>query len=315
MLITLETRELQLRQPIVTAHGRITHRRIIEITAKEGRFQGYGEASPLPGFGLESFDESLAALQSWLQNPSHLPNPPSARSGAVTAIENLAKARVSGPLSNGKIAVQALIGSTEISSIESEIAAALAQGYLGIKMKVAATDIKTDIARIRRAAEVVGSDSILRLDANGGWSLKDALHVLSAVDSSDVDLIEEPTANYLDWAKVREETGINIGADEQLTNEAQVHQLLQHGAAQTFVIKPSVIGGPSITREIAELAKMHGVNTLISSFLDGPIGLRSARDLAMELAPEEIHGLGTAPLFVEKLPEDVVPIEGFLHRS
>ena len=130
-----------------------------------------------------------------------------------------------------------------------------------------------------------------------------------------MDLVEEPTANPLDWKKVREVTGVKIGADEQLTNELQVHQLLEHAAAQTFVLKPSVIGGPSATRKVAELAQSNDVNVLISSFLDGPIALRSARDLAMELAPNEIHGLGTASLFIDEFPADVVPTNGVLHCS
>ncbi|MAK24540.1 MAG: hypothetical protein CL414_04895, partial [Acidimicrobiaceae bacterium] len=227
--------------------------------------------------------------------------------------ENLEKASSSTTPTSGKIAVQALIGSAESSSIESEVSRALEQGYLAIKLKVAATDKKTDIARIQRAIQLVGPHSALRLDANGGWSLEDALYVLSAIDSNHVDLVEEPTANPLDWKKVREVTGVKIGADEQLTNELQVHQLLEHAAAQTFVLKPSVIGGPSATRKVAELAQSNDVNVLISSFLDGPIALRSARDLAMELAPNEIHGLGTASLFIDEFPGDVVPTKGFLH--
>ena len=62
-------------------------------------------------------------------------------------------------------------------------------------------------------------------------------------DSDDVDLVEEPTAN-LRLEKSERRTGVKIGADEQLTDELQVHQLIKYGAAQTFVLKPSVIGGP-----------------------------------------------------------------------
>ena len=312
MLVALETRKLRLRHPLVTAHGSTTHRKIIEVTAAEDGFQGHGEAAPLPGFGLETFSESLTALQNWVKNPNRLPDAPAARSAAATAIENLEKARSSSTPTSGKIAVQALVGSSESSSIESEVSHALNQGHLAIKVKVAASDTKTDIARIQSAIKLVGSEAALRLDANGGWSLEDALYVLSAVDSDDVDLVEEPTANPLDWKKVSEETGVKIGADEQLTDELQVHQLIKYGAAQTFVLKPSVIGGPPATRKVAELARTNDIDILISSFLDGPIALRSARDLAMELAPNEIHGLGTASLFIDKFPADVVPNNGFL---
>lgn len=315
MLITLHRRKLRLRNPLVTAHGSTTDRRIIEITAQDGDFHGHGEAAPLPGFGLETFDESLAALEQWATNPELLPESPAALSGAATALENLEKSRLrrSGP--KGAIAVQALVSTTEISSVETQISDALANGYLAIKMKVAATDTSTDISRVQAAAAVLGSKAALRLDANGGWSMRDALAVLSSVDLSHIDLVEEPTSNPLDWQQINEETGVNIGADEQLTNQLQVEMLLDLGAAQTFVLKPSVIGGPLATRRMAALAADNGVDILISSFLDGPIGLRSARDLALELAPNKIHGLGTAALFVDELPADVQPVDGYLRRS
>ena len=122
--------------------------------------------------------------------------------------------------------------------------------------------------------------------------LEDALYVLSAVDSDDVDLVEEPTANLLIGKKLAKRPRQNR-SDEQLTNELQVHQLIKYGA-QTFVLKPSVIGGPPATRKVAELARTNDIDILISSFLDGPIA-PGPRDLAIELAPNEIHGSEQRP--------------------
>ncbi|MED5293817.1 MAG: enolase C-terminal domain-like protein, partial [Actinomycetota bacterium] len=155
---------------------------------------------------------------------------------------------------------------------------------------------------------------LLRLDANGGWTKHQALAVLTCVETSRIALVEEPTSDPSDWGKINEETGIRVGADEHLTNRKQIDRLIELEAAQTFVLKPSILGGPPATRDIAALAAKNDIDVVISSFLDGPIALRTARDLALELAPEQIHGLGTAPLFVEDLPEDVQPINGYLHR-
>ena len=62
MFITLHKRVLHLRSALFTAHGNTTERHVIEISIRDGQFCGWGEASPLPGFGVESFQEAETAL-------------------------------------------------------------------------------------------------------------------------------------------------------------------------------------------------------------------------------------------------------------
>lgn len=314
MLITLNNRTLQLRSPMVTAHGRTTDRHIIEITAKQDGFFGYGEAAPLPSFGAETFEETQIALTEWSKNPQSLPDLPVARSGAATALDYLEQSKSKTFLPPGAVAVQALIGALEISSVERQISDAINDGYRAVKLKVAAADTASDIERIELAASLIDPQVLLRLDANGGWTKQQALTVLTCVEASRIALVEEPTSDPSDWEKIKEETGIRVGADEHLTDRHQIDRLIELGAAQTFVLKPSILGGPPATRAIASLAANNDIDIVISSFLDGPIALRTGRDLALELAPKQIHGLGTAPLFVEDLPEDVQPVNGHLHR-
>ncbi len=299
---------------MVTAHGTTTDRRIIEITAKQDGFVGYGEAAPLPSFGAETFEETQTALTEWSKNPDSLPDPPVARSGAAAALDYLHQSKSQTPLQPGAVAVQALIGGLETASVERQISDAINDGYRAVKLKVAATDTASDIERIDLAISLSESQVLLRLDANGGWTKRQALAVLTSVEASRIALVEEPTSDPSNWGKIKEETGIRVAADEHLTDRQQIDRLIELEAAQTFVIKPSILGGPPATRVIAALAATNDIDIVISSFLDGPIALRTARDLALELAPEQIHGLGTAPLFVEDLPQDVQPINGHLHR-
>jgi len=314
VLITLRKRVLHLRSPLVTAHGSTTKRHLIEISVSDGKFCGYGEAAPLPGFGLESFQEAEAALRNWVRDPEQLPASPAALSGAATALEYLELEKGGACLPTASIAVQALVGASEASDVEAQVARAVASGYSAVKLKVAATDTNVDIDRIRVAAAVTNEETLLRLDANGGWSPDEALKVLAAVSDKEIELIEEPTGDPSEWRKISKRTGLKVGADEQLTGRLQIDRILELEAAQTFVLKPSVLGGPQSTRQLASRAQEHNVRVLISSLLDGPIGLRAARDLALELAPQEIHGLGTAALFIEELPEDVTPVNGRIFR-
>ena len=314
MFITLHKRILNLRNALVTAHGNTTERHVIEISVSEGQFCGWGEAAPLPGFGLESFEEAEVALERWVQDPEQLPVSPTALSGAATALESLEFAKTGASLPSASIAVQALVAAVAVGDVETQVIEAIESGYPAVKLKVAATNTDSDIERIRVAAAVTHGRTLLRLDANGGWSSKEALDVLSAVSGDDIELVEEPTPDLTDWRKIVTDTGVEVGADEHLNSPLETERILELGAAQTFVLKPSVLGGPKSTRRLASLAKEHNVRVLISSFLDGPIALRAARDLALEVAPHEIHGLGTAALFVEEFPEDVRPISGRISR-
>jgi o-succinylbenzoate synthase len=314
VLITLRKRVLHLRTPLVTAHGSTTERHVIEISVRDGTFCGYGEAAPLPGFGLESFQEAEAGLQNWVRDPEQLPASPAALSGAVTALEYLELQKEGICLPAASIAVQALVGASEASDVEAQVAQAVASGYSAVKLKVATTKTSVDIDRIQVAAAVTNGETLLRLDANGGWSSDEALKVLTAVSDTEIELIEEPTRDPSEWREIGTRTGLKVGADEQLTDRLQIDRILELEAAQTFVLKPSVLGGPESTRQLASRAQDHNVRVLISSLLEGPIGLRTARDLAIELAPQEIHGLGTAALFIEDLPEDVSPVNGRIFR-
>ena len=314
MLITLRKRVLHLRTPLVTAHGSTTERHVIEISVRDGTFCGYGEAAPLPGFGLESFQEAEAGLQNWVRDPEQLPASPAALSGAVTALEYLELQKEGICLPAASIAAQALVGGSEASDVEAQVARAVASGYSAVKLKVATTKTSADIDRIQVAAAVTNGETLLRLDANGGWSSDEALKVLTAVSDTEIELIEEPTRDPSEWREIGTRTGLKVGADEQLTDRLQIDRILELEAAQTFVLKPSVLGGPESTRQLASRAQDHNVRVLISSLLEGPIGLRTARDLAIELAPQEIHGLGTAALFIEDLPEDVSPVNGRIFR-
>ena len=70
MQIRLATRTLRLRQPLRTAHGTTTERHSVEIAISDQGLVGHGEAAPLPGFGLESFDDALVS-EEWESMENH----------------------------------------------------------------------------------------------------------------------------------------------------------------------------------------------------------------------------------------------------
>jgi len=310
--IEVTTQELELAAPLSTGHGVIERRQLTIVTVSDGDHVGRGEAAPLPGFGLESPAEAHAALRSWAEG-GRQPSTPSARGAAACALHELELDRRGIARPSGPLHVQALVGAPEPDGVAEACRSATRRRHRAVKLKVGALSPSDDIDRVIAARSSLSPDVLLRLDANQAWDLSTAQQVLTALDGVAIDLVEEPTPNPADWTTLEEATGLAIAADESLTDIDRSHELISSGRARAVLLKPAVLGGPRQTIELAERASEAGVRMIVSSFIDGPIGLRCTRDVALLAAPDEIHGIGTAELFVEDLPLDVTPIGGALH--
>ncbi len=340
MQVTLQEFELPLVQPLLTAHGSITVRRGIEIRVGGDACVGTGEAAPLPGFGVETYDEALAALKRWAQNPEEEPpSEPCAAAAVESALTHL-DAEIEGVTlstllteavpAQRRIATHALVSDLDPEIAAQRAAQAAAAGHLAVKLKVAAhhrnstngnadtgptntgptaADQSARIAAVRRA---LPAGVALRLDANGGWDRSTAVKVLRPVGHLDIEFVEEPTPQPADWAQISRTVGIGIAADEHLRGTQALDRLIEVGAIEVAVLKPAVLGGPHAVYDMARRAAMRGVRSVVSSFICGPAGLRVARETAVAVDPHGVHGIGTATLFADPLPTDVMPTDGYL---
>ena len=338
MQVTLREFELALARPLLTAHGSITVRRGIEVRAGEDACVGAGEAAPLPGFGVETYDEALAALKRWAEYPEgEPPSEPCAAAAVESALTQL-DAEIEGVTlstllteaapKQRRIATHALVSDLDPEAAAQRAAHAAAAGHLAVKLKVAApdhtgpggngtdgsarmsiTDQSVRIAHVRRA---LPAGVALRLDANGGWDRSTAVKVLRPVGHLDIEFIEEPTPQPADWAQISRTVGLRVAADEHLRHADALDRLIEVGAIEVAVLKPAVLGGPHATYDLARRAAMRGVRSVVSSFICGPAGLRIARETAVAVDPRGVHGIGTASLFAEPMPEDVTPAGGYL---
>ncbi|MDG2112718.1 MAG: o-succinylbenzoate synthase [Actinomycetota bacterium] len=322
MRLNVETHRLHLLAPMPTAHGTITARDLVMVTAEEGAHSGAGEAAPLPGFGLESLGEATDQLRRWADSGT-FPDTPAAAAAAHCALDQLRAAQRGTSLdgllrdkqpSPGPLAIQALIADPEPDRVAQVTSAAIDAGHSAVKLKVAVAPVAVDIDRIHAAHAHLPSGTLLRLDANQGWTREEAEHVLDAVAHIGIDLIEEPTAELSDFGPLAEH-GVRVAADEHLVDPAAVVAVVEGRLAEVLVLKPATLGGPRATYDLARHAIDNGLSCIVSSFIDGPTGLRAARDLAIAVDPDGVHGVGTATLFSEPLPPDVTPRRGALHRE
>ena len=136
---------------------------------------------------------------------------------------------------------------------------AVKQGYSAFKVKIGHPDLAWDVARLREVSAVVGSDSILMVDANEAWSPKEAIRALHAYRDAGINIywIEDPCLrdDYEGLAQVA--SGVpfaHVNCGEYLDLRGK-RQLLEHRAVDIL----NVHGHLSHVLHAAWLASEYGI--------------------------------------------------------
>lgn len=173
-----------------------------------------------------------------------------------------------------------------ISGLEPERAAEIArwaydQGFRTMKVKVG-MEIQSDVDRVRAVREAVGPDVRLGVDANGGWSVTDAVRAIDRMTESDIYFAEQPVAagDLNGMAEVRSRTDVPIMADESVYSPRDAINLVQAGAADIFSLYVGK-GGIGLARKIAAIAEGAGIACTIGSNLELGIGSAAMMHLAI----------------------------------
>ncbi|WP_255545817.1 MULTISPECIES: o-succinylbenzoate synthase [unclassified Nesterenkonia] len=194
-----------------------------------------------------------------------------------------------------------------------------------VKIKVAepGQTLEDDVARFREVRRLVPQAG-LRADANGGWSLTEAvpaLERLAEVSGGNFEYAEQPVAGVESLAQLREALAaagvsssgspLRIAADEAVRKAEDPLRVARLGAADLIVVKVPPLGGVERALQIVAQA---GLDAVVSSALDTSVGLAAGLALAARL-PELPYacGLGTAALFEHDVLEaPLIPAAGVL---
>jgi len=185
-------------------------------------------------------------------------------------------------------------------------------GYQAIKIKceLGADPISVH-ASLAAVRDAVGLGIALRLDVNGDLTERTAIEWLTTLGALDLDYVEQPIAPSLGvaaLARVRAAIPMPLAADESVTDAASARALLDAGAADVLVVKPSRVGGPRRSAHIVRMAAAAGVAVTISTLYDSGIGLAVALHVAATVTGDRAHGLGTASLLESDLIDGGLPI-------
>ncbi|MBU6080082.1 MULTISPECIES: mandelate racemase/muconate lactonizing enzyme family protein [Allobacillus] len=157
-------------------------------------------------------------------------------------------------------------------------------GFNLLKIKVGKDEIAKDIERIKAIRDNVGDQPTIRLDANQGWSVKEAIFAIRKMEdlNLNIELVEQPVKYHdLEGLKqVTEHTETPIMADEAVFTSIDARRVLEMRGADLINIKLMKAGGIHEALKINRLAEAYGVPCMVGSMIETKLGISAAAHFA-----------------------------------
>ena len=208
------------------------------------------------------------------------------------------------------IPINGLVWMGTFEEMFERLEAKLKAGFRCIKIKIGAIDFDQELQLIRHIRSTFSRNDVeLRVDANGGFTSKEALSRMEALVQYDIHSIEQPIKQH-QWAEMARlcaATPLPIGLDEELIglNERQKKiELLDTIRPQYIVLKPSLHGGMAGTEEWIQLSRERNIGSWITSALESNVGLNAIAQLTASIYGTNIRhaqGLGMGQLFADNI--------------
>lgn len=332
--VKLSSRTLHFIQPAGTSRGVYTTRQSYYVTLSDDNVPGIvgiGECATLPDLScdamppkeyeriLKGFCDDLC--QSGKIDKEAMRPYPSMLFGLETAKRQLDNGGgvdlFNTPFGRGEegITINGLIWMGTFDEMFQRLEAKLKAGFHCVKLKIGAIDFEKELRLIQHIRQHFSRKEVeLRVDANGGFTPDNAMQRLEALAKYDIHSIEQPIRQHqwMEMARLCKNSPLPIALDEELigvNDLTEKNSLLDTIQPQYIILKPSLHGGISGTREWIKLAKERGIGSWITSALESNIGLNAIAQLTADIYGPHItmaQGLGTGQLFSDNIP---MPLE------
>lgn len=284
--------EARLRAPLLSAHGPTGVRPLVQVgLIDDDGLTGYGEAAPLESYDGVSIGQVLAALEAWRPGD---PDPPLPQAAAALDLArwDLAGKRAEQPVWRllgaerpSVVRCNATIGAEAPAAAAAQASRARAAGFTCVKIKVGTPDDLARVAAVRQAAPGIE----IRLDANGAWTVPEAIGALGELAPLGIECCEEPVHGEDALAEVAAAVDVLIAADET--------PVLDRRVCGAVCLKIAASGGITGVCQDAERARAKGYEVYLASTLDGPLGIAAAVHAAARVKPDRPCGLATLDRF------------------
>ncbi len=328
-MLTIQTIELYqfsipLIEPFITSLGvdESADNVLVKIKTKEG-ITGFGECSPYMPINGESAATCMIIGQHFAKalkgkNPLQIEklvnlmdkiiySNNSIKSAFDMALYDIASQHAGVPLyqfiggkNNKTIITDYTVSIGDPAKMAADAIKIKEQGYPAIKIKLGQHG-PTDVERIKAIRAAVGNEIPLRIDANQGWGVAEAIETLQALAVYDIQHCEEPIArwNYMSLPQVKTASPIPIMADECCGDEHDAERLIKLNACDYFNIKLGKSGGIFKALKMARMAEAAGIHLQVGAFLESRLAMTAFAHFAL-CSPAIVHyDFDTALMFSE----------------
>jgi len=226
-----------------------------------------------------------------------------AKAAVDVALHDLAARRLGVPLatllggSGARVATDVTVSAGEPAELAVAAKARITEGFDVLKLKVG-TDARNDLERVRAVRDAVGPAVRLRLDANQGWTPREAVSVIDALVEAELgpEFVEQPVAardlDGLAWVRARSD--LPILADESVYGVRDFVELIRRGAADMVNVKLAKCGGLRVAATLLELARECGIGTIVGSMMESHVGVGAATSLVAAHGTSAVSDLDAA---------------------
>lgn len=162
-----------------------------------------------------------------------------------------------------------------------------------LKMKVGFDGDVEAVAAVRKVF-----NGAIRIDANGGWSVDDAIAKLRRLEPLNIELCEQPipSGNHDELRLIAKRTSIPIYADEDAHTARDVAQLA--GSVDGVNLKLRKAGGIRELVKAIAVARAHGMGVMLGCDLDSGVAATAGAHVAALVDQVDLDG----PLLLARDP-------------
>ena len=148
-------------------------------------------------------------------------------------------------------------------------------GYSVYYMKVG-LDFPRELEAVAALRQAIGPKGKIRIDANGAWSVSQAVRNLAAMDQYDIDFAEQPVRQdpVRNMAELRGKTPVPLAANEGLWRAAEVWEVIRARAADVLCFSPYWVGTLGQFHRLSHAAAQEGL--AVCRHTHGELGLMAA---------------------------------------
>jgi L-alanine-DL-glutamate epimerase-like enolase superfamily enzyme len=293
MDLTIKSLNLKLKYPFRISRGTNTiQNNILAILKDEDGNYGLGEAAPLKYYGedVKSVKAALRRMSKFLTNDPFyiedittfaLPSPlkGAARAAVDIALHDLVAKKLKIPLykflglnPNRSKVTSFTIGLDSIDVMCKKVEEVRDFPILKIKLGVK-NDLKL-LEAIRRK-----TDAAIRVDANAGWTVTEAIKKIRAMKDLGVEFVEQPIrpGNIDGLKRVRDNVDLPVIVDEDVKTSGDIIPLV--GAVDGINIKLMKCGGIREALRMINIARAHGLKIMLGCMIESSVSISAAAHL------------------------------------